>query len=57
MRKRSFADAADGYFKLGNQLKQRDVQGVRKTLSGMSNCSFQMATTASRTSRMSSSMR
>ncbi|MDQ3396366.1 MAG: protease Lon-related BREX system protein BrxL [Deinococcota bacterium] len=35
MRKRSFADAADGYFKLGNQLKQRDVQGVRKTLSGM----------------------
>ncbi len=35
MRKRSFADAIDRYFKLGNQLKQRDVQGVRKTVSGM----------------------
>ena len=35
MRKRSFADAIDPYFKLGNQLKQRDVQGVRKTVSGM----------------------
>ncbi len=35
MRKRSFADAIDAHFKLGNQLKQRDVQGVRKTVSGM----------------------
>jgi ATP-dependent Lon protease len=35
MRKRSFADAIDTYFKLGNQLKQRDVQGVRKTTSGL----------------------
>ena len=35
MRKRSFADAVDAHFKLGNQLKQRDVQGVRKTVSGM----------------------
>ncbi len=35
MRKRSFADALDPHFKLGNQLKQRDVQGVRKTVSGM----------------------
>ena len=35
MRKRSFADAIDRYFKLGNNLKQRDVQGVRKTTSGL----------------------
>ena len=35
MRKRSFADAIDKYFKLGNNLKQRDVQGVRKTTSGL----------------------
>ena len=35
MRKRSFADAIDAHFKLGNQLKQRDVQGVRKTVSGL----------------------
>lgn len=35
MRKRSFADAIDKYFKLGNNLKQRDVQGVRKTVSGL----------------------
>lgn len=35
MRKRSFADAIDKYFRLGNQLKQRDVQGVRKTVSGL----------------------
>ena len=35
MRKRSFADAIDTYFRLGNQLKQRDVQGVRKTVSGL----------------------
>jgi ATP-dependent Lon protease len=35
MRKRSFADAIDSYFRLGNNLKQRDVQGVRKTVSGL----------------------
>ena len=35
MRKRSFSDAIDPYFRLGNQLKQRDVQGVRKTVSGL----------------------
>lgn len=35
MRKRSFADAIDAHFRLGNQLKQRDVQGVRKTVSGL----------------------
>ena len=35
MRKRSFADAIDQYFTLGNNLKQRDVQGVRKTVSGL----------------------
>ncbi|MBE9012477.1 protease Lon-related BREX system protein BrxL, partial [Pseudanabaenaceae cyanobacterium LEGE 13415] len=35
MRKRSFADAIDAYFRLGNNLKQRDVQAVRKTVSGL----------------------
>ena len=35
MRKRNFADAIDRYFKLGNNLKQRDVQAVRKTVSGL----------------------
>lgn len=35
MRKRSFGDACDRYFRLGNNLKQRDVQGVRKTVSGL----------------------
>jgi ATP-dependent Lon protease len=35
MRKRSFADVLDKYFRLGNNLKQRDVQAVRKTVSGM----------------------
>ena len=35
LRKRSFADAIDPYYQLGNQLKQRDVQGVRKTVSGL----------------------
>jgi ATP-dependent Lon protease len=35
MRKRSFADASDRYFRLGNNLKQRDVQAVRKTVSGL----------------------
>lgn len=34
MRKRSFGDAIDQYFKLGNNLNQRDVIGVRKTVSG-----------------------
>lgn len=35
MRKRSFADSFDKYFKLGNNLNQRDVIGVRKTVSGL----------------------
>ncbi len=35
MRKRSFADAIDKYFKLGNNLNQRDVIAVRRTLSGL----------------------
>lgn len=35
MRKRSFADAIDRYFKLGNNLNQRDVIAVRKTVSGL----------------------
>lgn len=35
MRKRSFADAIDKYFKLGNNLNQRDVIAVRKTVSGL----------------------
>lgn len=35
LRKRSFADALDPHFQLGNNLKQRDVQGVRKTVSGL----------------------
>ncbi|PLA73477.1 BREX system Lon protease-like protein BrxL [Hydrogenovibrio sp. SC-1] len=35
MRKRSFADAIDKFFKLGNNLNQRDVIGVRRTLSGL----------------------
>lgn len=35
MRKRSFADSIDKYFKLGNNLNQRDVIGVRKTVSGL----------------------
>jgi ATP-dependent Lon protease len=35
MRKRSYADAIDRYFRLGNNLKQRDVQAVRKTVSGL----------------------
>jgi len=35
MRKRSFADAIDQYFKLGNNLNQRDVIAVRKTVSGL----------------------
>lgn len=35
MRKRSFSDAIDKYFKLGSHLNQRDTIGVRKTVSGM----------------------
>jgi ATP-dependent Lon protease len=35
MRKRSFADAIDKFFKLGNNLNQRDVIGVRRTVSGL----------------------
>ncbi len=35
MRKRSFADAFDEYFKLGTNLNQRDVVAVRKTVSGL----------------------
>lgn len=35
MRKRSHADAIDKYFKLGNNLNQRDVIAVRKTVSGL----------------------
>ena len=35
MRKRTFSDAIDRYFKLGNNLNQRDTNGVRKTVSGM----------------------
>lgn len=35
MRKRSFGDAFDKYFKLGNNLNQRDVIAVRKTVSGL----------------------
>ncbi|KYG58479.1 protease Lon-related BREX system protein BrxL [Planococcus maritimus] len=35
MRKRSFADSLDCYFKLGNNLNQRDTIAVRKTVSGM----------------------
>ncbi len=35
MRKRSFADAIEHYFKIGNNLNQRDVIAVRKTVSGL----------------------
>lgn len=34
MRKRSFGDAIDQFYKLGNNLNQRDVIAVRKTVSG-----------------------
>jgi ATP-dependent Lon protease len=34
MRKRNFADAIDKYYKLGNNLNQRDTIAVRKTVSG-----------------------
>ena len=35
MRKYSFADTLDEHFRLGNNLNQRDVIAVRKTVSGM----------------------
>jgi ATP-dependent Lon protease len=35
MRKRSFSDAIDRYFRLGSNLNQRDVIAVRKTVSGL----------------------
>lgn len=35
MRKRSFADSIEKYFKLGNNLNQRDVIAVRNTVSGL----------------------
>ena len=35
MRKRNFSDSTDKYFKLGNNLNQRDTIAVRKTVSGM----------------------
>jgi len=35
MRKRTFSDSIDKYFKLGNNLNQRDVISVRKTVSGL----------------------
>ena len=35
MRKRSFSDAIDKYFRLGSNLNQRDTIAVRKTVSGM----------------------
>lgn len=35
MRKRNFGDAIEKYFRLGHDLNQRDVIGVRKTVSGM----------------------
>jgi len=34
MRKRNFADAIDKYYKLGNNLNQRDTIAVRRTVSG-----------------------
>jgi ATP-dependent Lon protease len=35
MRKRSFADSIDKYFRLGRDLNQRDTIGVRRTVSGL----------------------
>ena len=35
MRKRTYGDVIDKYFKLGNNLNQRDVIAVRKTASGL----------------------
>ena len=35
MRKRTYSDALDKYYRLGNNLNQRDVIAVRKTVSGL----------------------
>lgn len=35
LRKTSYADGIDKYFKLGNNLNQRDVIGVKRTVSGL----------------------
>jgi ATP-dependent Lon protease len=35
MRKHNFADAIDRFFKLGNNLNQRNVIAVRRTTSGL----------------------
>lgn len=35
MRKRTFSDSIDKYFRLGNNLNQRDVIAVRETVSGL----------------------
>lgn len=35
MRKRSLSDSIDAFYRLGNNLNQRDVIGVRKTVSGL----------------------
>src|SRR5690606_26830207 len=35
MRKQTFADAIDRFFKLGNNLNQRDTIAVRRTVSGL----------------------
>lgn len=35
MRKTTYADAIDRFFSLGNNLNQRDIIGVRKTVSGL----------------------
>lgn len=35
MRKKTFSDSIDKYFRLGNNLNQRDVIAVRKTVSGL----------------------
>lgn len=35
MRKRTYSDALDEYYRLGNNLNQRDVIAVRKTVSGL----------------------
>lgn len=35
MRKRTFSDAIDRFFKLGNNLNQRDTNAIKKTVSGM----------------------
>ncbi|QPK89543.1 protease Lon-related BREX system protein BrxL [Bacillus velezensis] len=35
MRKRTFSDAINRYFKLGNNLNQRDTNAIKRTVSGM----------------------